>query len=461
MPRRLGESLKRLTRPSGWLVPVLLLSGHAFTAPGRSEPPVVEGPYLLGPPGLELPPPPAPWSQAAWDDRLAVSRWQAQPPAGSAEAQALWLSQDPVLAWGHPLLLRLASLERPDPPRAARTLALFHATCHDVSVAVWQARAQHRRPGPARRLGAAQGPGAGSASEAIASYPDHGAAVAAAASRLLGALFPEAAQGLQRQADAVAWLGVAAGQAYPSDIRAGWQIGQAVAVRALQRLQRDPLRLPASARTPARWALSPEAAHWQCWSRPAPPPLRAPEESAARRAEWRRAVDQLGIRERAIAMKWLRQDMAQHWYVRAAALARKEKLAGPELARVMAGTSLALSDAAVTCWALQARFKRPQLATQLPGFRPLLPAPDHPGFPADTAAMAQAAATYLGSVFPLARAGLAREAGEAAEAAIFAGWGDRLDRDAGVRVGEAVGQAVIRLTSRLDHPQHEAPTRAP
>lgn len=393
---------------------------------------------VLGAIDATLPGPPAGGSAEAEAERVALATWETRlaSPAGARDRAAVrrWTAEDPARLWAAEARRLVGTFDVADPARAARVLAYVQVAASDALIATWAAKARYARPAPGGRP------------TGLPSYPSEVAAVAVACGAVLGALLPDQAAGVAAMAAAVAEVPVAAGLAFPSDVAAGRVLGDRVAALALARLAVEdgaarPAPLPGEA-----WPLSPEAGSWEGWTEGAaamPPPPPDGATTMRELAEVLRANRAIGIRERALALKWHEGDMARHWSARAAELCGRWRLTAPEAGRVLAFTGMALGDAAIASFRAQYQYRRPRPIMLAPALEPVLATPAHPGYPADGAALAIAAAGYLQVAFPAEADALAAEGREASEAGVHAGWELSADAAAGRVLGAAVAAAVV------------------
>lgn len=377
-------------------------------------------PLLIADVAALMPPPPGP----------AVEPMPAggQPDPAASAALARWSADDPVGDWSAAAAALLAQDDLPDAAYSARVLALATAAGYDALLVVWRTKARDARPGP---------PGA---PPGVPSFPAVEPAVATAMSEVLAHAFPAAARGLRAQARAVGSLPLVEGRVWPADVVGGTDIGRAVARVAIARWDIDAAAPPiqAGAGWHDAWPTRPEAGNWAPWIAlevPVAPPGDPREELKAAVA----ANQAMTIRSRALALKWGEVDMARLWRARAAELVTARGPGPMAAARIHAYTAIALADAARIATGAQYRFGRPRPT----GLVPVAPAPAHPAYPADGAALATAAAGYLATAFPLEAPALKAEAAEAGEAGVFAGWQVYSDVVAGTQVGEAVAARVI------------------
>ena len=115
-------------------------------------------------------------------------------------------------------------------------MALLSVAIYDATVAAWDSKYAYNRPRPTAfdsSLTAAlpnpQSP----------SYPSEHAKVAGAASTVQAYLFPNKADDFKARARESAQVWVQAGLHYPSDVKAGLELGQAVGALIVDRAKKD------------------------------------------------------------------------------------------------------------------------------------------------------------------------------------------------------------------------------
>jgi membrane-associated phospholipid phosphatase len=85
-----------------------------------------------------------------------------------------------------------------------------------------------------------------------------------------------------------------------------------------------------------------------------------------------------------------------------------------------------------------------------PTITPLFPTPNHPSYPSAHGCDDAAAAAVLAYLFPREAAFFEERAREAAESRLWAGIHFRSDLEAGLKLGEAVGQLVVERARQDD-----------
>jgi hypothetical protein len=137
-----------------------------------------------------------------------------------------------------------------------------------------------------------------------------------------------------------------------------------------------------------------------------------------------------------------------HWNQIASSLVERDRLGAKEAARVMATLNMALMDAGITCWDAKYTFWliRPSQADA--SISLAVPLPNFPSYVSGHATFSGAASEVLGSFFPTDRRALHAMAEEAAMSRLYAGIHYRFDNDTGLRLGRAVGTAVMASQRR-------------
>lgn len=342
-------------------------------------------------------------------------------------------------------------------PLAARHLALLHAAMDDAVAA-----ASHNKPALGR-------PGPGAANPSITpasvapggpSYPSEYAAAAAAASDVLGYIFPGRTAAFAARAEEAMQSRLVAGVEYPSEVAAGRALGQRVAALAIARGKADGSDAKWTGNVPdepGKWKganpVAPAAATWRPWVlarqdevRPPAPPLFGSEHVKRDLAELKtfqrtpksnhRSVYWEvfgGARAHALWNDIARTKLLEYGYTNNTQVG----------ARVLATLNIAFLDAAIACWDAKYAYwyiRPSQLDAEL---KPVFPPPNHPSYPAAHGCLSSAASTVLAEVFPRDRDRLLALGEEAAEARIWAGIHYRFDVDAGKAIGRRVAEKAL------------------
>ena len=346
----------------------------------------------------------------------------AAPPAANA-----------VTPWIATTLEEIA-INRVNPPRAARALALVSVAMHRAAV----------RGAPARK-----------------------AAIAGAASTVLAYIFPADATRFAEQAEHAGGGG------------GGFALGRHVGHAVVERGRTDgsdavwtgtiPSFLGAWEPTPPAYVqipLEPLAGTWRPWNlrfgsqfRPPPPPRPGSAEFAREVQEVYAVSRSLSEREKLVAAHWA--DGAGtvtppgHWDQIAVDLLHQHPLDVLATARLFATLNTAQADAFIACWDAKYAYwsMRPVTAIRReldPAWLPYLVTPPFPSYVSGHSTTSAAAAEVLAAVFPTEASELRAMAAEAAMSRLYAGIHFRSDNDAGAELGRKVGAAALAAAGGMD-----------
>lgn len=358
-----------------------------------------------------------------------------------------WLTSPAPLPWSD-LTLSLIVKYQQNPLRAVRVLALLHAAMDD---AVAAARAQRGND----------------AAQAIA--------VHAAASAVLGHLYPQEATGRIEAIGRMACTGVALSQSDRLDeLQAAWLAGRQVAARAITRALEDgadavwqATQRPPPA--PGRWRaapplniarpLEPLAGTWRTWVltsgdeiQPPPPPDPGSAAYASQAAAVLQVSRTLTAAQKRSADDWNLEHgsvtPAGVWNQRARQSLLPSRLGTAATASLLATLNVAMADAFIACWQVKYRYwtQRPVQAIreQLdPDFLPYLLTPPFPSYVSGHATASGAAAEVLAAWFPAHRLQVMAWAEEAAQSRLYGGIHFAIDNDEGLKLGRRIGQRVL------------------
>ncbi len=357
-----------------------------------------------------------------------------------------WSAQAPSVAWND-VVGELVVKYQQNPLRAARSYTYVHAAIHDALVEC------------ARR-------GCERAVQPIAMH--------AAASRVLDHLYPSESRGRMEALGYSAATAVLAAGAPRRQALLAWQTGCAVAETAIRRALYDGWdlpRLPAQrpAPGPGVWRaappiniydpIEPYAGKWRTWvlkdgAELEPPP--PPEFGSA--AYWTE-VDEvytvwknLTAAQKRIAEEWNLDAGSVTppgvWNLHARRLAKERRLDAAGAARVFSTLNAAMMDAFIACW--HAKFKwwteRPVTIIRErrdKDFMPHIVTPGFPSYVSGHSSVSGAAATVLARFFPENAAELKRMAREAAISRLYGGIHFTSDNEAGLALGERVGERAL------------------
>src|SRR5207247_4517830 len=153
-----------------------------------------------------------------------------QRDAATLERIRYWDFWSPAHRWNE-LLTDTRVAQNLFSPHGLRAFAMLNVAIYDALIAAWDSKYAYnrRRPGEAAPRLATALP-----TPRSPSYPCEHSVAAGAGSAVLGHLFPKEAQRFTEAAEEESRSRVLAGVVYPSDARAGLELGQAVAARVIE-----------------------------------------------------------------------------------------------------------------------------------------------------------------------------------------------------------------------------------
>ena len=436
----------------------LVLAGSIFVANAQTEPAAGSWPTWVLSSGrqFQLAPP------SAYGDERNELEWLkdfvAHADDNALGQVAYWDAGPPSYRW---MQIAMQELTRRNvgPTLSTRAMALVSAAMHDATVATWDSKYAFNRKRPSEqdpalvpRVSAPLSP----------SYPSEHAATAAAASRVLGFLFPDKAQVFESLAEEAARSRLSAGVQYPSDMIAGLKLGCSVGDVVVTYAKQDGSDMVASASLPPAagvWSnpnpVTPLAGHWRPWVlasaselRPAAPPAAGSPDAAAQvNAVKTQTRDNVTTHsawfwQPSFITPWIetvhREIFEHHWDTNP-----------PQAVRAYALAAIAQHDATLACWDSKYTYLEQRPAMVDPEVVPLFGNPAHPGFPSGHACASGSIAVVLQSLFPVDADSMSAQALDAGMSTFYAGIHTRYDVEAGLALGRAVGQKVVRkaLTS--------------
>lgn len=400
----------------------------------------------------------APPDQAATQAELKeVQAMVAQRDAAALDQIAYWNTGAPTYRWDELAVNQSLKANQPGGP-GTRALALVSAAMYDATIAAYDSKYAFNRPRPSELDPSLK---TVIANPDTPSYPSEHAAVAGAASTVLAYLFPDNAKFYTDQADAAAKSRVLAGVAYPSDVAAGLELGRAVGALAVERAKADGFDAKWTGTVPTTkgsWTGTNPAGvttgMWKPWAlksgdelRPAPPPAYDSPELAKEMEELKALQRTPGQTAAAFYNEYgagsLRGVSIWNRLTSQKLFETGLDENGPRAARAYALVNISLYDATVACFDAKFAYWAIRPFQLDPDFKPLIPTPNHPSYPAAHGCANSAPAAVLGYLFPRDAQELNAIADAAGESRIWAGIHFRSDVVAGLALGRAVAGKVI------------------
>jgi len=344
-----------------------------------------------------------------------------------------------------------------------RGLALLNVAIYDAIVAAWDSKYAYNRPRPSEvdsslttAIPTAMSP----------SYPCEHAVAAGAASTVLAYLFPAEAGALEAMAQEAAQSRVIAGVQYPSDARAGLELGRAVGARVVEYGRSDNSdatwegTIPTG---PGIWnGTNPQGVAemlWKPWVLPStdqfrlpPPPAHDSEQRATELAEVKNF--QRTPRTNGFAYMWQygiyggpNVHVLWNRYVSQKLFEEKLDHNAPWAARAYSLLSVGYMDAYIASqdskfayWVARPNMFDPSIST-------LFANPNHPSYPSNAAIFNGTTSAILGYLFPRDAALFKGMGDQAGESRVWAGIHFRSDVEGGRQVAQNVANLVIaRIT---------------
>ncbi len=338
-----------------------------------------------------------------------------------------------------------------------RAFAMLNIALNDALIAAWETKYAYNRPRPSQ-ADAQLKPAV--PTPRSPSYPCEHSVAAGAAAAVIAHIYPKEAQRVTAAAEEAAHSRAMAGVAYPSDTKAGLELGRAVAARVVERMKVAGGKWTGSVPTgPGLWRgtnpIGVDEVEWPRFVltspgqfRPRPPPA---HDSAQRAAELAEVKDfkrtpftnskvtywQFGQQGQPGVLFRL-SDEVGHRLAEDGAHA-----SAPRAARAYALVHvahyegwIASQDAKFHYWTGRPIHFDPALTT-------VIPTPPFPTYPSNAATLVKAPVVVLSYLFPREKTRYDEWAREFGESRLWAGIHFRSDITSGWEIGRQVGEAVV------------------
>lgn len=325
---------------------------------------------------------------------------------------------------------------------------LLPVALYDATIAAWDSKYayQRRRPFEAdKRVSLhAQRPES-------PSYPCEHSVAAGAAATIIAHFFPTLADSVQRMAKRAMDSRVAAGLAFPSDTRAGFELGKRIAEAEIERTKGFLNNAPWDGKRPDRpgiwngpFAMLPSAGRSKTvvlesgsQFRPGPPPdfVQEMKELKNFKQTHRSMANALRFDSQPVWEDLTDEKIFEH----------NLHLNPPRAARIHAAIAIGIYDGFVATWDAKYTYwgiRPEQMDTT---FHPLLmAAPPFPGYPSGHAAVGSVTAQLLCYFFPEDRVFFQKTAKDGAESRFQGGIHFRTDNDVALELGKKVAGAIVQ-----------------
>ena len=371
-----------------------------------------------------------------------------------------------------------------------RNIALVMTAIYDATIATWHSKYAFNRLRPSQidpRLSTAV------EVPASPSYPSEHAAIASAASTILGHLYPAPAQtnALAAMVAEDILTRQIAGVEFPSDVAAGLELGHQVGLAAIQRAVTDGAEVPWTGTLPTTdptgrgdpvWKpplnssgqptapIYPNAGSWKTWVMTSGDQFRAPLFPSLSSPGGQLDLfgnpptvfgvvnfnrDTNGPNFARNAEAFLAQTNSGGFLGEFQALSQRieeDRLSDnpPRAARVYALHAVAGHDAMVAVFESKYHYMRLRPFQASPGLKTLFPTPNHPSYPAAHGAGSGAAGAISAYLFPRDATALVSAQQMLAQSRLWAGIHYQTDIDAGLAQGRAAAQLVIEKRGKIE-----------
>ena len=321
---------------------------------------------------------------------------------------------------------------------------LLGTATYDATIIAWDTKYAYKRPRP---FAADNRIKSFILNPESPSYPCEHSVAAGVAVTVIGHFYPHLKDSLNRMAQRLIASRIAAGAAFPSDTRAGFELGKKIAAIEIERTKDFTSKTAWDGKVPqepghwkGKWALLPTAGKSKTvvltsssQYRPGPPP-----DFSKDMAELKSFKQTFRSQSNAFLYANMTDDL----------LTRKIfennlHLNPPRAARIYAATAVAAYDGFVACWDAKYTYWGIRPDQYDSTYKPLLPTPPFPGYPSGHAMMGGANCVVYAYFFPADKAVFEKRCKDGAESRFHAGIHFRTDNDTGVELGKRVGAAIV------------------
>ena len=357
-----------------------------------------------------------------------------------------WDAGAPAYRWNQiaPKLIYLKMESMLRTPTAWMNLAIYDAT-----VIAWREKVKYKRERPTA-LDASLKPVV--ATPKTYSYPCEHTVTAAAAAYVLAYFFLEKKDSILGLARAASQSRVDAGVQFPSDIEAGWKLGEQVALQIIEKAKADGSGTPWKGeinKDPKKWtgpypmgislaSFTPIFMKSPNQFRPAAPP-----DFEADMKELKNFKQT--FKSSSLAYYWANNGGFDYWSDLAASKMFEYRLSddAPTVARIYAVLHTAYHEAVIAVFDAKYAYWGIRPSQYDTTYQPLIATPPFPGYPSGHAMGAATTATVLSYFFPADAQQFQKLAQDCADSRFYAGIHFRTDNETGLRLGREVGNYVV------------------
>jgi membrane-associated phospholipid phosphatase len=323
---------------------------------------------------------------------------------------------------------------------------LLNVAIYDATIAAWDTKYAYKRARPFladRRIKLF------GVKPESPSYPCEHSVAAGVATAIFARFFPKLADSVNHMSQRLMASRVAAGLAFPEDVRAGFELGKKIAEKEIERTKDFANQDAWDGKMPqgpqyyrGKFAMFPNAGKSKTvvlasgsQFRPAPPPDFAKDMEELKKFKQTFA-------SRANAFYYGAQNSGEDMLAKKI-FEHNYHLNPPRAARVYAISAIGVYDGFVACWDAKYAYWGIRPDQYDTTYKSLLPTPPFPGYPSGHASVGGVTAEVMTYLFPEDKALWDKRAKDGAESRFQAGIHFRTDNEVGIELGRKVGKAIV------------------
>ena len=284
------------------------------------------------------------------------------------------------------------------------------------------------------------------------SYPCEHSVTAAAAATVLAYFFPEKADSILQLAKSASQSRIDAGVQFPSDVEAGWKLGEQVAKQIIEKAKHDGSATiyngdvnkdPKNGQVISRWALTCLPFHpSSCIGLISSGQRRHPIFEAEMK-ELKNSTPNFSTTS--LAYYWANNGGFDYWSDVAGQKMFEYRMSddAPAVARIYTILHTAFHEAIIAIFDAKYAYWGIRPSQYDSTFKPLLTTPPFPGYPSGHATGASTTATVLAYFFPADANYFQKLAKDCADSRFHAGIHFRTDNETGLLMGKQIGNYVV------------------